>query len=44
MTQEEIEDIRRRYAQYGDTEKLHNNTAVKHIRLLLAELDRRGRS
>ena len=35
-----VEDIRKHYEYYGPTEKLHDNTAVQHIRFLLEEIDR----
>lgn len=42
MTPEQIEVIRKRYAHYGETKNLNANTAVRDIRLLLEELDRRS--
>jgi hypothetical protein len=35
-----VEAIREKYAHYGDTKKLHPNTAVLHIRFLLEEIER----
>jgi hypothetical protein len=40
LSEEMLLEIRNRYEYYGPTEKLHKNTAVLHIRLLLEEIDR----
>jgi hypothetical protein len=35
----DIENIKKKYAQYSETSKLDKNTAVYHIRILLEEVD-----
>jgi len=40
LSEEQLLQIRDRYAHYDDTEKLKPNTAVLHIRLLLEEIER----
>lgn len=39
-----VDYIRAKYSHYGDTENLHDNTAVLHIRFLLEEIDRLNES
>lgn len=38
-----INRIQDKYSHYGDTNKLHDNTAVKDIRILLEILTKIGR-
>jgi len=40
VTNEELEKISQKYAYYSQTDKLDKNTAVYHVRVLLAEVER----
>ncbi len=40
QTDVDVRDIRAKYAHYGEDKNINKNTAVYHIRQLLAEVER----